>query len=165
MARVAAYAGSFDPPTFGHLDVISKVASLFDTIHVVVAHNVRKTSLFTADEKRALLEACQNEGYLPPNCKIHVYEGLLANFCEEHNVNHLVRGLRAVSDYENELQIATMNRKLKKNLETLLVMADEKHFFVSSSLVKEVAYHRGPLNEMVPRPVAAALEEKYKQKP
>jgi pantetheine-phosphate adenylyltransferase len=163
MVRVAAYAGSFDPPTLGHLDVISKVASLFDTIHVVVAHNVRKSSLFSGQERRELLLACQREGLLPENSKIHLFDGLLADFCEAHDVHYLVRGLRAVSDYENELQIATMNRKLKKNLETLLVMADEKHFFVSSSLVKEVAYHGGPLDEMVPRPVVEALKKKYKR--
>lgn len=164
MTRIAAYAGSFDPPTWGHFNVVSKVAKLFDTIHLVVAHNIRKTSLFDAEEKKKLLLECQRQGFLPSNCQIHVYEGLIVNFCEQYKVDFLVRGLRAVSDYENELQIATMNKKLKNDLETLLVMADEKYFFVSSSLVKEVAFHGAALDDLVPPPIAKALTQKFSMK-
>jgi pantetheine-phosphate adenylyltransferase len=164
MERRAVYAGSFDPPTHGHFDVIRKMAPLFDVIHVVVAHNSRKKTLFTPSERVNLVQEGVAALKIPGKVQVHAHDGLVADFAQKHGAKYLVRGLRALSDYENELQIATMNRKLGQgDLETVLIMADEKHFFVSSSLVKEIAHHGGPLNELVPTNVETALKQKISQ--
>lgn len=155
--KIAVYAGSFDPITLGHLDVLKKGARVFDKIILVVAENSQKKYLFDAAKRKALAEESISE--IDSSCEIEVcvHSGLLANFCKDRGINFLLRGLRAMSDYENELQAATMNRKLLPGLETMLVMADEKYFFISSSLVKEVASHGAPLGNLVPAPVAKAL--------
>jgi pantetheine-phosphate adenylyltransferase len=163
MERRAVYAGSFDPPTFGHFDVIRKMSHLFDVIHVVVAHNSRKKTLFTVDERVRLVQDGLDAMGLTSKVKVTGHDGLVADYATAVGAKFLVRGLRAVSDYENELQIATMNRKLGSGLETLLVLADEKHFFVSSSLVKDIAHHGGPLHELVPLNVETALKQKIAQ--
>jgi len=163
MERSAVYAGSFDPPTFGHFDVIRKMSPLFDVIHVVVAHNTRKKTLFSPEERVALIKKALVAMKIAGKVEVHSHDGLVADFARARGAGFLVRGLRALSDYENELQIATMNRKLSPDLETLLVMADEKHFFVSSSLVKEIAYHGGPLHELVPPSVEDTLKKKISQ--
>ena len=164
MERSAVYAGSFDPPTFGHFDVVRKMSPLFDVIHVVVAHNSRKKTLYTPEERVKLVQEGVALLKIPGRVEVHMHDGLVADFAHQRGAKFLVRGLRALSDYENELQIATMNRKLgPEQLETLLVMADEKHFFVSSSLVKEIAYHGGPLNELVPANVEISLRKKISQ--
>jgi pantetheine-phosphate adenylyltransferase len=163
MERRAVYAGSFDPPTFGHFDVIKKMSSLFDVIHVVVAHNSRKKTFFSALERVRLVQEGLDAMGLTAKVSVVEHDGLVADYATQVGAKFLVRGLRAVSDYENELQIATMNRKLGAGLETLLVLADEKHFFVSSSLVKEIAHHGGPLHELVPPNVETALKQKIAQ--
>ncbi len=159
--KVAVYAGSFDPITWGHVDVLQKGARVFDKIVLLIAENSQKKYLFSAQKRLEL--ATDSLAFMTLPCEIEVctHAGLLADFCREKNISFLLRGLRAISDYENELQVATMNRKLLPGLETLLVMADEKHFFLSSSLVKEVAQHGAPLDDLVPAPVAKALRAQF----
>jgi len=163
MERRAVYAGSFDPPTFGHFDVIKKMSPLFDVIHVVIAHNSRKKTLFTPDERVRLVQDAIAALKIPGKVEVHALNGLVANFAKSKGAKFLIRGLRPIGDYENEVQIAAMNRKLGTELETLFVMADEKHLFVSSSLVKEIAYHDGALAELVPDNVEKALKQKISE--
>lgn len=160
MERRAVYAGSFDPPTFGHFDVINKMSPLFDVIHVVIAHNSRKKTLFTPDERVRLVQEALASLKIPGKVEVHALDGLVANFAQSQGAKFLIRGLRPIGDYENEVQIAAMNRKINTELETLFVMADEKHLFVSSSLVKEIAHNGGPLTELVPSNVEKALKKK-----
>jgi len=160
MRRQATYAGTFDPLTHGHLDVIRRVQPLFDKLHLVVAVNSAKKTLFTAAERVELIRLSV-ESVLPKGSfEVSSYEGLVVEYCRANQVHVLIRGLRAVSDFEKEFQMAAMNRRLDSRIETLHVMTDERHFFLSSSLVKEIAHHHGPLEELVPAPVAAALHRK-----
>ncbi|MEO5667922.1 MAG: pantetheine-phosphate adenylyltransferase [Bdellovibrionota bacterium] len=163
MERRAIYAGSFDPPTFGHFDVIRKMSALFDVIHVVVADNTRKKTLFTVEERVKLFQDALAKTSLPSRVEVQSHDGLIIDFARAHKAGFLIRGIRAVSDYENELHLAMMNRKIAPEIETVLVMADEKHFFVSSSLVKEVAFHGGPLGDFVPPNVETTLKKKFAQ--
>jgi len=164
MNRAAVYAGSFDPITLGHLDVIQRVSPLFDKLYLLVARNSTKTSLFDATERKALLEANLSGLLRKDSYEIEDYEGLTVNYCEEKNAKVLIRGIRALSDFEKEFQIATMNRHLNRSIESLHVMTDEKYFFVSSSLVKEIAAYGGPLSHLVPKNVEEALREKFRSR-
>lgn len=158
--RMAVYAGSFDPPTNGHLDIIRRVSPLFDKLHLVVAENNRKNTLFTAAERVALLKEALKGDVSEANSIVTSHQGLVVEYCREHGAQVLIRGLRAISDFESEFQMATMNRRLGPEIETLLVMTDEKYFFVSSSLIKEVFMHGGDLRRLVPSNVEKALVKK-----
>lgn len=164
MNCTAVYAGSFDPMTLGHLDVIQRVAPLFDKLYLLVARNSTKTSLFDVEERKALLEANVSDLLPKGSYEIEDYEGLTVNYCEEKKAKVLIRGIRALSDFEKEFQMATMNRHLNRSVESLHVMTDEKYFFVSSSLVKEIAAHGGPLSHLVPKNVEEALKKKYRSR-
>lgn len=164
MKKIAVYAGTFDPPTLGHLDVISRVQPLFDKLILVVAHNIRKQTLFSAEERKSLLAESAQKILPKGSFEVAIHEGLIVDFCKVHNVKVLVRGIRAMSDFEYEFQMSTMNRRLAPKLETLHVMTDERHFFVSSTLVKEVAMHAGDLKSLVPENVRKALETKLRKK-
>ncbi len=163
MKRIAVYAGSFDPPTLGHLDVIQRVQPLFDKIYLVVADNSRKHTLFSSSERVELLEGAADEILPKGSFEIRLHQGLIVNLCKDVGAKVLIRGLRALSDFENEFQMATMNRRLDSSIETLHIMTDEKFFFVSSSLVKELAYNEGSLKELVPTNVLKALLKKVKK--
>ena len=158
MRRIAVYAGSFDPLTNGHLDVIRRVQPLFDQLHLVVAVNANKKSVFTPKERVALIQKSVEDLLPKDSFVINAFDGLIVDYCKKHKVRVLIRGLRAVSDFEKEFQMASMNRRLDSDIETLHVMTDERYFFLSSSIVKEIAYHKGPLEELVPAPVAKALK-------
>lgn len=160
MNRIAVYAGSFDPPTNGHLDVVRRVQPLFDKIYMLVADNSRKKTLFTADERVELLVGALAERIPLGSFEVRPWTGLVVDFCKEIGAKVLIRGLRAVSDFENEFQMATMNRRLDPTVETLHVMTDEQYFFLSSSLVKELARHKTNLNNLVPQNVMEALKKK-----
>ncbi len=162
MKRIAVYAGSFDPPTLGHLDIVRKVSVVFDAVVCLVADNSRKSALFTAVERQQMLRDSFRELGLPDHVTADAHDGLVVDYCRKHGARVLVRGLRAVSDFETEFQIAAMNRRLAPEIETFLVMANESHHFVSSSLVKEVARHGAPMAGLVPNCVASKLKEKAK---
>jgi pantetheine-phosphate adenylyltransferase len=154
---VALCPGSFDPPTNGHIDVIERTARLFDRVVVAVIANPSKQPLFSLEERTSLLERCL-EGI--PNLDIAAFDGLLVDFARRRGVNLIVKGLRAVSDFEYELQMAQMNATLAPGLDTLFVTATPAWAFLSSSLVKEVARHGGTVDSLVPQAVAEKLKQK-----
>lgn len=155
--RRAIYPGSFDPITNGHLDVLQRAAGLFDELVVAVASDNAKQSLFTLDERVALVRDAT--GHIG-NLKVMPFQGLLVNFAREQQAMALIRGLRAVSDFEFEFQLALMNRKLDPHLETLFLMPREELTYISSRLVKEIARLGGNVNQFVPPHVVAALSAK-----
>jgi len=155
--RRAIYPGSFDPITNGHLDVLQRAAGIFDELIVAVAKDNAKQSLFTVDERVEMLSAATEH---LPNLKVLPFEGLLVDFARKQKAIALVRGLRAVSDFEFEFQLALMNRKLEPNLETLFLMPREELTYISSRLVKEIARLGGNVNQFVPPHVVAALKAK-----
>jgi pantetheine-phosphate adenylyltransferase len=155
--RRAIYPGSFDPITNGHLDVLQRAAGLFDELIVGVARDNAKQSLFTPEERVSLIE--DSTDHLP-NVRVLPFEGLLVNFAKEQGASALVRGLRAVSDFEFEFQLALMNRKLDPNLETMFLMPREELTYISSRLVKEIARLGGNVNQFVPPHVVLALQAK-----
>ena len=158
MASIAVCPGSFDPVTFGHLDIIKRSAKVFDTVYVCVLNNSSKNSLFTTVERLDLLTEVTKE---LPNVKIESFSGLLIDYARSKKATSIVRGLRAVSDFEYEMQITSVNRVLDDNIETLFMMTNNQYSFLSSSIVKEVAKYNGDVSELVPPFVEQALIKKY----
>jgi pantetheine-phosphate adenylyltransferase len=156
--RRAIYPGSFDPVTNGHIDVVERARKLFDEVIVAVAHNDEKRALFTLEERLGFLNT--TVGRLD-NVRVAQFDGLLVEFAAAQNANAVVRGLRAVSDFEFEFQMALMNRKLKEEVETIFLMPKEDYTYLSSRIIKEIARLRGDVSYFVPREVAAALAEKF----
>jgi pantetheine-phosphate adenylyltransferase len=157
MKTIAVYPGSFDPITNGHLDVIRRAASLFDQVVVAVAHNQEKTPLFSAPERVALVRAAVHPH---GNVRVDEFAGLLVRYARRIGANVLVRGLRAVSDFEYEFQMALVNRRLDPHVETIFLMPKEEYIFLSSRSVKEVAALGGDVSGFVPAVVAKALRRK-----
>lgn len=155
--RRAIYPGSFDPITNGHLDVLQRAAGIFDNLIIAVARDNAKQSLFSVDERVELIRSATAE---ISGIEVMPFEGLLVNFAREHRACALVRGLRAVSDFEFEFQLALMNRKLEPNLETLFLMPREEYTYISSRLVKEICRLGGHIEQFVPPNVATALRSK-----
>ncbi|RFU63389.1 pantetheine-phosphate adenylyltransferase [Peribacillus glennii] len=160
MARIAVCPGSFDPITFGHLDIIQRGAKVFDQVYVTVLNNTSKNSLFTVDERLELIR--ETTAHIP-NVKVDSFQGLLADYATKVNADAIIRGLRAVSDFEYEMQITSMNRLLNERVETFFIMTRNQYSFLSSSIVKEVAKYGGDISELVPERVRAALLTKYGQ--
>jgi pantetheine-phosphate adenylyltransferase len=158
--RRAIYAGSFDPVTNGHLDVLGRAAKVFDEVIFAVAYNAEKRGLFTPDERMALLRESAVEW---KNVRVTRFEGLLVDYARREGAVALIRGLRAVSDFEFEFQMALMNRRLAPELETLFLMPREDYSYVSSRLVKEVAMLGGDVSSLVPAVVAKALATKVQR--
>lgn len=156
--RSAVYPGSFDPITNGHADLIQRASSLFDRLIIGVAKNISKNKTFDTDERIALIT--EVVGGLP-NVEIMEIEGLLVDFVEHQGAKVILRGLRAVSDFEYEFQLATMNRNLKPGVETMFLTPAEQYSFISSSLVKEVAKFGGEIDIFVHPVVAKALRKKF----
>jgi pantetheine-phosphate adenylyltransferase len=156
--RRAIYPGSFDPVTNGHLDVAERARKLFDEVIVSVAHNDEKQALFSLEERLDLLR--QSFGKID-NVRIAHFDGLLVEFAAAQKVQAVIRGLRAVSDFEFEFQMALMNRKLQGSVETIFLMPKEEYTYLSSRLVKEIARLGGDVSEFVPAAVAKALAKKF----
>ena len=152
--RVALYPGSFDPLTNGHLDILSRARRLADRVVVAVLENDTKTPLFTVQERVEMVRGILGDD---PAIPVRAFSGLLVDFAREVGATLIVRGLRAISDYEYELQMALMNRRLAPSIETVFLMANEEYSYVSSRLVKEVAKLRGDLTGLVPEPVRQRL--------
>jgi pantetheine-phosphate adenylyltransferase len=161
MASAAIYPGSFDPLTNGHVDIIERGLRTFDKVIVAVANNVQKTHLFSIEERVAL--ARQSLAHLT-GVEIDTFDGLVVDYAKKSGVRTLLRGLRAVSDFEYELQLASMNRKLVGEVETVFMMTSEELFYVSSKLVREVATFGGDITQFVPAPIASALVQKLASK-
>jgi len=158
MANILLYPGTFDPITNGHLDLIMRAARLFEQVIVAVADSPGKNPLFDVDTRVELAEQVVGD---IENIKVCSFNGLLVDLAKEKNANILLRGLRAVSDFEYEFQLANMNRHLAPNLESIFLTPSEKYSFISSSLVREVASLGGNISQFVPNAVQQKLEEKF----
>jgi pantetheine-phosphate adenylyltransferase len=156
--RVALYPGSFDPLTNGHLSLIQRGLTMFDKVIVAIATNPNKKNLFTVAERSALIK----EAVPDPRVEVADFQGLLVQYAKQRGVNVILRGLRAVSDFEFEFQLANMNRKLDPKIETIFMMTSENYFYISSQLVREVASFHGDVSGLVPDNVLKSLQAKFK---
>lgn len=158
--KLAVYPGTFDPITNGHVDILQRSLGVFDRIVVALAQNVRKAPLFSIAERREMIiDAVAGD----PRVEVDAFSGLLVEYCQRRGARAVIRGLRALADFEYEFQFAHMNRHLAPEVETVFLMTSEESFYVSSSLVKEVALMGGDVSRMVPPAVVAALAAKRKQ--
>jgi pantetheine-phosphate adenylyltransferase len=157
VSRIAVYPGSFDPITLGHLDVLERATLIFDLVVVGVLENPAKTPLFSVAERVDLIRQTVGEN---PRVRVDTFDGLTVDFARRVGATAIVRGLRAVSDFENEFQMALMNRRLAPEVHTVFLMTAFSNVFVSSSLIKEVCHYGGDIDDFVPPPVAAALRRR-----
>jgi pantetheine-phosphate adenylyltransferase len=158
MSQIAVYPGSFDPITLGHVDIINRISPLYAQVIVLVASSSQKSSLFDQNEKKVLLE--QSLAHLK-NVKVDFFEGLTVEYMKKNKADVIVRGLRAVADFEYEMTMANMNKKLAPEIETLLICSRPEFYYISSRGVKEVATHGGALQGLVPEAVEKALLKKF----
>jgi pantetheine-phosphate adenylyltransferase len=158
--RSAVYPGSFDPMTVGHLDIIRRVCRLYDEVTILISHNQQKTYLFSAAERKQITEECLKT---IKNVKVEVYQGLTVDFMRSKNIPVIIRGLRAVVDFEYEMAMANMNRKLAPDIETILMFASPEHYYISSRAIKEIAQFGGKLEDLVPGIVIPLLIQKMKE--
>jgi len=154
---IAIYPGSFDPPTNGHLDLIERGSKIFDELVVAILRNAEKDPLFSLAERRLMLQALTSHF---KNVRVDTFEGLTVDYAAKVKASAVLRGIRALSDYEYELQMALMNRKLQHELETVFMMPAEQYSYVSSRLVREVAQLGGSITDLVPEMVEQRLREK-----
>ena len=153
----AIYPGSFDPITNGHVSLIQRGLQMFDRLIVAIANNPKKQALFSVEERRTLIR----EAVSDPRVEVDAFEGLLVDYARRRNVPVVLRGLRAVSDFEYEFQMANMNRKIAPNVETVFMMTGEDYFYISSQIVREVAAFGGNIKDLVPPNVYSALQAKF----
>jgi pantetheine-phosphate adenylyltransferase len=159
--RAVIYPGSFDPITNGHIDIVQRALAMFDRVIVAIADNVRKTPVFSVDERKQLIREAVNGD---PRVEVDAFEGLLVEYVHRRGAKFVVRGLRALADFEYEFQLAHMNRRLGRGIDTVFLMTSEKDFYVSSSLVKEVAQFGGDITGLVPANVQNALMDRLRRK-
>ncbi|MGI6193034.1 MAG: pantetheine-phosphate adenylyltransferase [Christensenellales bacterium] len=160
---VCVYPGTFDPFTLGHLDILCRAAKIFQHVTVGILNNIKKTPTFTVEERIFLIEqAAKGAGI--SNFSVKSFDGLLVDFCREQGAGVIIRGLRAVSDYEYELQIAAMNRRLAPEVETLCMMTDAKYAYLSSSIVREIGSYGGSLKGMIPPETEDYISERLLKK-
>ncbi len=160
MRRVAIYPGSFDPVTNGHLDIVARGLKLFDKIIITIMVNPAKKTLFSVAERSEMLESCLNKN---SGIEIASYDGLLVDYAVKRKANAVLRGMRAVSDFEYEFQLALMNRRLNRDIQTVFLMTGLRWIFTSSSIIKEAAQFGGNIHGMVPPSVEKKLKEKFRR--
>ena len=160
MSKIAVYPGSFDPITMGHVDIINRIAPFYDEVIVLVAQSSQKQSMFTLAERKALIE--KSLAHLK-NVKVDIFDGLTVDYMKRVNAQIIVRGLRAVVDFEYEMTMAQINKKIAPDIETMLVFASPEYYFISSRGVKELAINGGELNGFVSDIVKTAMTEKLKK--
>jgi pantetheine-phosphate adenylyltransferase len=156
--KVVIYPGTFDPITNGHISLIARTLKIFDKLIVAILNNPNKVPLFTLDERMAMLNEVLKEF---PNVEIDTYNGLLVDYVIQKKSNVIIRGLRALSDFEYEFQMALMNRKLSREVHSVFLMTDYKWFYTSSTIIKEAASMNGDISGLVPAIVCKKLKEKY----
>ena len=156
---IAVYPGSFDPPTNGHIDIIGRAAKIFPKVIVAITHNYNKNHMFTLEERLSMMKDSVSD---IKNVKVSSFSGLLVDYLNKIDSFCIVRGLRALSDFEYEFQMALMNRKLKKDVETIFLMPDQEYTFLSSSMVREIAYLGGQFKNFVPGNVYKKIISKRK---
>ncbi|UIO40521.1 pantetheine-phosphate adenylyltransferase [Brevibacillus brevis] len=154
---IAVCSGSFDPVTYGHLDIISRGANVFDKVIVAVLINSKKNSLFSVEERVELLRQATSD---MKNVEVDSFDGLLIDYMNKKGAQVIIRGLRAVSDFEYEMQVASINKKLDENIETFFMMTNNQYSYLSSSIVKEVAKYKASVADLVPPIVEEALKRK-----
>ena len=159
VGRVAIYPGSFDPITYGHIDIIERSLEIFDTVIVAIAYDTSKNALFTVKERMETVKAVFAH---VPNVVVDSFKGLLVHYVENTNAKVIIRGLRATSDFEYEFHMASMNRSLNPHLDTVFMMTSKDYFFVSSRTIKEVASLGGAVEGLVPGLVAKRLRQKFR---
>lgn len=156
--RIAIYPGTFDPLTNGHLSILNRALKIFDKLIIAILINPKKTPLFSLDERKAMIEEILRD---KTNVEIDSFEGLLVDYAVKKGSNVIVRGLRALSDFEFEFQLALMNRKLNRDVQSIFLMTDYKWFYISSTIIKEAASLGGKIDGLVPPIVCNKLKEKY----
>ena len=156
--KIAICPGSFDPVTLGHKDVIERASQLFDKVIVLVLNNSSKKPMFTLDERMEFIKRCVDK----ENVEIDTYSGLLVDYARQHNVNAIIKGLRAVSDFDYEFQLALINKSLYPKIETLFIPAKGENMFLSSSMVKEVCSLSGDISSFVPQEILKDIYERCK---
>lgn len=159
--RIAIYPGTFDPVTFGHLDILERATAIFDEVIVAASENSSKSTLFPLSERVQLMKSVIAKRKFRCPVRVETFRGLLVSYATKQGVTALVRGLRAVSDFEYEFQMALMNRHQAHGIETVFLMPDERFVYLSSSIIKEVARLKGNLTAFLPQPVIAALQKKF----
>lgn len=159
--RIGIYPGSFDPVTLGHLDIIRRSAKMVDKLIIGVLNNSKKTPVFTALERKQMIERVTGD---IPNAEVEVFEGLLVDFVKIRQADIIFRGLRAVSDFEYELQMAQLNRNLSPEVDTVFLATSVEYAYLSSSSVREIASYSGNIASMVPRELLEQIEEKFKKR-
>jgi pantetheine-phosphate adenylyltransferase len=161
LTKKAIYPGSFDPLTNGHLDILDRALGLFPEITIVVAGTGQKNPLFTPDERVELIRAVvKSKGYSEKSVKVDRWPGLIMEYATTHKISAVIRGLRAASDFEYEFMMASMNKQINPEVETLFMMTAQNLYFVSSSMIKELARYGGKIDGYVPKEVVAAVEKK-----
>ena len=156
--RIGIYPGSFDPLTYGHLDIIERAVKICDKLIVGIFVNSAKKSLFSEEEREVILKHCCSE--ICQDIEIVSFNGLLVDYCKDNNVSCMIRGLRAVSDFEYEITIASLNRRLAPDIETIFLMGKDENLFISSSLVKEIAAYNGDISTLVHPYVVEKIRQK-----
>jgi len=159
MTRIAIYPGSFDPVTNGHLDIVERGLKVFDKIIVAILHNPAKDSLFTVEERMDMLQQSMKNF---SNVEFDTFSGLLVDYAVQRKAHAILRGMRAVSDFEYEFQMALMNRRLQRDIQTVFLMTGLRWIFTSSSIIKEAAQFGGDIEDMVPAIVNKKLKEKHR---
>jgi pantetheine-phosphate adenylyltransferase len=162
--RAAIYPGTFDPITYGHLDIIQRASRLFDKIIITVASNPNKKPLFSAKERVFLIQQSITDIGNGSALEVETFKGLIVNFARKKKAAAIIRGLRAISDFEYELQMALMNRRLEEEIATVFLMPHENYTYLNSTIVKEVSHFGGNISNFVPPIVEKKLKEKYRKK-
>lgn len=157
--RIGIYPGSFDPVTIGHLDIIKRSALLVDRLIIGVLNNSKKSPVFTAEERKGMIESVVKN---IPNVQVEVFDGLLVDFVKLKQAEVVFRGLRAVTDFEYELQLAQLNRSLYPKLDTMFLAASVEYSYLSSSAVREIASYQGDISMMVPKELVSVVEDKFR---
>jgi len=161
LSKVAIYPGTFDPITKGHLDLIKRALQFFETLIVAIGENPAKRPLFTIEERIFMVKEALKEENLEELVQVESFSGLLVEFAKSKGARVIIRGLRAVSDFEYEMQLALMNRKLSNSIDTIFLMPSLRYIFLSSSIIKEAAKFGGNVEDLVPKIVAEKLKEKF----
>ena len=161
MSRIAIYPGTFDPITNGHLDLLVRATKIFDRVVIAVANNPRKNPLFSVEERISMIQAVSGD---IANIEVEPFDDLLVNYVGRKNANFVIRGLRAVSDFDYEFQLASANRRLDENVETIFLTPSEANYFISSSLVREISFYEGDVQSFVPKYVEEKVIAKWAAK-
>ena len=153
------FPGTFDPPTNGHLDIMRRASALFDRVDIVIAVNPNKKYLFTPEERFEMITELVSD---LPNVEVEIWQGLIVDYAKKVNAKVILRGVRALSDFDYEFELSMMNKSLNPEVETIFLPTDQKYFVLRSSVIREVAFFHGDISEMVPQIVAEALKHKCK---